>query len=275
MFLRKNNPYRDRSSGRFTFGPGGSVSVGAPTGLSYGDAYTPARVSIENPDGTLNVEAAEELAAVLILANANPRIAELRGQQDKALIVGREYQGFNGKPHLASPTDFDALPGDTFYRGDTSPKHTDQIKTGKFYGGSGMHGNGTYTAQNPSYALMYTVRDPVKPPSGDGGFLRYKMHPESRIASREDMRAAGMRTTRNLEAAYASGRLDEGQVGVLRTYFRDPGRLALARGYDAYVPDHDFGQWGKVVVVLNRTAMVIADEPSLSADALGTYGLPR
>lgn len=250
MFVQKANPYHDPKTGRFTHAPASARSAASAT-TPYGGAYRPAATSILNPDGSLNVERANELADSLV--ERGWRMHEGFGS-DKGLEIQRELQGFNGKPHIVSASEFESLEQGSWYRGDEKPEYSEQLKTGKFFGNGGLHGNGTYASNDRTEALAYSA------PAG--GLVRFKMHPDTRVAyvdtGPRSLSALGEKVRIGMVEAQDRGDLTMEKYMLLRTHLRDYGRLGAALGIDAYFPA---GRATDHIVVLNRTAMVIADEP--------------
>ena len=266
MFFQKANPHHDPKTGRFTTGPRSARSA-ASASTSYGAAYSPAKTSILNADGSLNINAAKQIAD-------NPDIAySIPDYQDYSLVAGREIQGFNGSPHLVKPAEFDSLTGDTLYRGDIKAEYCKELTSGTFRGGKGTYGNGTYSAKNITEAAAYADRyNPNTSADRAGGIIRFKMHPSARIAKQSDgENSIGMHYKRimpQIESAERAGTLNPTQAKTLRIHLRDDGRMATALGFDAFVPTGAYDH----VVVLNRTAMIIADESHNVQTVLEAHG---
>lgn len=266
MFFQKANPYHDPKTGRFTHAPSGPrIGTRINTRSPYGSAYIPARMSILNQDGTLNIEAASAFA-------------KQWGAQDRAQLVGldpdklhaytglfhsREVQGFNGKPHLVDPEEFESLDGSTFYRGETNRNYSEAMKRGPFYPNTGLHGSGTYATTDLDEALAYT--DPSRwhwanreDTDETGGLIRFKLHPNARIASSNSSAMDESRVTQALKNARERGEITTNDYRLLDDYFEDTGNVYAALGYDAYYsPNYE-----DHIIVLNRTSMLIADEDS-------------
>lgn len=250
MFVQKANPYHDPKTGRFTHAPT-SARAAASAATPYGAAYQPAANSILKPDGSLDIQYANDLADSLMASGAT---AHSGFGSDKGLEMGRELQGFNGKPHVVTVSQFESLEQGSWYRGDQRPEYSEQLKTGKFFGNGGIHGNGTYASNDRAEALQYTV------PAG--GLIRFKMHPDARVAytgtGPRSISALGEKVRIGMVEAHSRGDLSMEKYLILQTHFGDYGRLGTALGMDAYFPA---GRATEHIVILNRTAMVIADEP--------------
>lgn len=265
MFFQKNNPYRDRSTGRFTFGPGGGARYAASAATPYGGAYRPARASILNEDGSLNTDMAVGLLADPDISAAiddaeRIGVAVQRGgpsMEDGQLVALRKYQNFDGLPHIVEERDFDSLAGETLFRGDSKAEFAEQLRSGRYFGGTGVSGNGTYSTTELAEAASYS-QGGLGWRGKDGGITVFKMHPDARGISGGDPPSDVVRSKQavreSIQRAARSGALNSTQERRLDILFADTGRAMAGLGYD-YFTGHYEGHY----IVLNRTAMVISD----------------
>lgn len=254
MFVQKANPYHDPKTGRFTHAPA-SARAAASASTPYGSAYTPARFSILNEDGSLNVENASMLAREF---QKPPPSGSPRTRGDQLQEQAYRAQGFDGKPHIVDDATFSSLSGETYYRGDGKPEYSEAIRTGAHRAGFGTYGNGTYATKDSALAKTYGNHLSEE----KGGIISFKLHPDARITTttmdaREPLALENLagKVVDGLTKAERDGSLSWDQLSTLRNAFMDYGRLAASLGFDAY----QVGQYGGVIVVLNRTAMIVSD----------------
>jgi len=128
------------------------------------------------------------------------------------------------------------------YRGLTESVYVDQFKTGPYFAGSGVYGNGTYTAYGRnSVAIAYSYSSQM-----DDTVLRMALDKDAKVV---DFKTLWASMEEELSRLGPNNDLD-------KELLTDPGRYALLKGYDAIdVPESEF------MVVLNRKALYIQEEP--------------
>jgi hypothetical protein len=197
------------------------------------------------------------------------------GRDDPILGEIARQNGFDALPQLVDPDRFQsAIDGGQpeMWRAVPEQRYVEQFKTGDYFPGSGIHGNGTYALglveHSPGRAAdlqddisaygaarirmtfapgPYTITAPDLEPLQQADLDTLK---EERAALRRKIRAAED-DTRDLED----------QLDMLNTWItvnRDPGRWAALNGYDAVLVEA--GRWSEgmiEVVVLNRGALLV------------------
>lgn len=210
---------------------------------------------------------------------------------DDALEEIVKRQRFDGKPQVVSRAEFDAA----VKRGDvretwrgvgrhestlTPEELAEAYRTGDFYVGLGINGNGTYVALRREAAQIYTdYRNTM---------LRIGLRKDARIINVEDLNRemdsyfATVHTTakhqslqREMLAALAKAKSARARANIRREYYaiefygadrrsrllaiqRDPGRFAALRGYDAIeIPKEWSPDKHAEIIILNRTATIV------------------
>lgn len=200
-------------------------------------------------------------------------------------IIGR--QGYAGKPRVVSKAEFD----DTLGRGDVrevwrgvtgtdAGKYAEQYRSGDFYVGLGINGDGTYVAMNKadgeyygSMLLRIGLAKDAKVVSADqldremdAFFAQVEHRRKSAELKRLDEKLlkdlAAARTARdraNVRRKYRDNvfGLDSDRSIALQ---RDPGVFAALRGYDAIeIPKERSPDKHHEMIVLNRTATIVQE----------------
>jgi hypothetical protein len=102
-----------------------------------------------------------------------------------------EEAGFNGKPKVLSPEEFDAIEAETVYRGYQSTLFVDSYINSKLqYAGEGYFGNGTYTSNRRDTAENYAVSsgpDASTKAEIEERILEIKMLPDANVLSFEEV----------------------------------------------------------------------------------------
>lgn len=200
-------------------------------------------------------------------------------------IIGQ--QGYDGKPRVVSADEFDAALGRGDVRetwrgmtGTDAGKYAEQYRTGDFYVGLGINGDGTYVATNKADGEYY-----------GSTLLRIGLSKDAKVVSADDL-------DREMDAFFAQldnrrksaelKRLDEKllkdlanaktareRANIRRKYRdnvfgldsdrsialqRDPGVFAALRGYDAIeIPKERSPDKHHELIVLNRTATIVQE----------------
>jgi hypothetical protein len=172
-----------------------------------------------------------DVAAVM----ARPAAATA-GLRDDRLLEMWHRQGFTGKPQVVTKAEFDALGSDheRLFRGlhgagsggPTAAEYAEAFRSGdEPFPGLGVLGNGTYTTPKQEIADSYAQ---------DGGLLRMALRPDARVVDFMDLL------------------LEDPPDDLAEMIDDDTGKLATALGYDAF-------RTGDVVIVLNRTALIVQE----------------
>lgn len=183
-------------------------------------------------------------------------------------------QGFTGLPEVIDEKDLkqyiDAGEPE-LWRGIPEKKYIEQFKTGDYYAGRGMYGNGAYAAEgidNPlsgkaiaqDYAFLLTK--PINS-IGPDEILHMTLKKEAKVITRKDLEEAWKKLradlTTRMKAANANGdtKEEERLYKIIQVYGYDLGKVATALGYDAiFIPKASpkSNYW----VILNRTALRVA-----------------
>jgi len=120
------------------------------------------------------------------LLEASEKIDSTRGQGVQAVII--EAAGFNDKPKILSQAEFDAISGETLYRGVADQSMiTDYKESFVQYAGMGTYGNGTYSTTDiltaTSYASDFRAQN-------DGSYkasiMQLKLMPDAKVMTFEN-----------------------------------------------------------------------------------------
>jgi SPP1 gp7 family putative phage head morphogenesis protein len=186
-------------------------------------------------------------------------------------------QGFTGRPELVSNVELDEFvdAGEReLFRGVSRQSRADDFMSDKYFGGTGLHGNGIYTVSpkndsvNSRLSAERIAKDYARSPAGQ--IMRMTLRKDAKLVD-EDELDNEMTTEQARLVKYYENQLAElakdahkhadAIVALFKEKDRamqftyDPGRFAAARGYDAYVhhrADDDF------IIILNRTAVRVA-----------------
>jgi SPP1 gp7 family putative phage head morphogenesis protein len=222
-----NTPAPDRPEPTFIGMPAG-VFIGMPRVVTFGVILDDAR------------EMAEAAMA---------RAGNMEGDPFLGEIYKR--RGFDGLPTVIDQDAFDELVdgGATpLYRGisgERAPDYLDAFRSGDYYPGLGVYGNGTYSSTRFDEAFSY---------AGSNGdqVVRMVLSPGSNVITYDDLRKEW---TAFLDSP-AFDALDPTQ----RRLVADIGRYAVARGYDAIdVAGTDAtGVGNGIYVIFNRSRVTVA-----------------
>lgn len=219
----------------------------------------------------------------------------LATHHDDALEEIVKRQGFDGRPQVVSRAEFDAA----VKRGEvretwrgvgrhetelTPDQLAEAYRTGDFYVGLGINGNGTYVAMRRADGEYYSSFG-----SGNGPtLLRIGLRNDARVISADDLDremdeffGAAHRTEkhrslqRDMLARLAKAKSARARANIRREYYRtefygpdrrsrllaiqrDPGRFAALRGYDAIDISKDRSPDKHAeMIILNRTATIV------------------
>jgi hypothetical protein len=194
--------------------------------------------------------------------------------EDPMLAEIYRRQGFDGPPQVVSEPEMDDLVarGEVIevWRGIERHQHPDgswssarelaeQYRTGPYFAGQGVRGNGTYTTTDKNRATVGY--------SEAGGLLRIGIAADARIADVrdvQDMAAEYSNASEDFRRGWHQGDenidtlLDRVTPEQIEAWILiDEGRLAAARGIDVIKIDRK--GTGDVYIILNRTATVVQE----------------
>ncbi|HEY7823041.1 MAG TPA: phage minor head protein, partial [Acidimicrobiia bacterium] len=168
---------------------------------------------------------------------------------DRILSEMYKYTGYDARPRIVTSAEFDELEARgarVVYRGimgDNAPDYLDEFRYGDYYPGVGVSGNGTYTSYNPKDALFYG--DDIQSHT-----IRMAIDDRAVVVEFADL----MDEWREFRMSSAWSRIAEDG----KEAFEDPGRYAVARGYDAInVSDKSSNRY---LVLLNRGKAIMDDQ---------------
>ena len=197
--------------------------------------------------------------------------------EDMIMKAINKQQGYDGLPKILDKSVIDVFADDDNYvelfRGVKGAQFTEQFKTGEFYAGKGIYGNGTYTALDDLVAFGYADRKNENLTrmvfdKNTTKVIEYKeAYRESIIESRKLFDIPSMDTEDIEESAFLFA---DDLIGAIRSNdkeairnikinsqymmatYSEPGKWALLNGYDAiYVEDAQY------YVILNRTSIIV------------------
>lgn len=185
---------------------------------------------------------------------------------DMALAAIWKEQGFDGKPTVVSPDEFDAARGDSpvLYRGidrggasappGQAEAWAEQFRTGDAFVGRGAYGNGTYVS---------TSQDVADRAAQEGGaVVKMALREDARVVDYDDMypkfREWDAQWQQRVEAAGPEQRAAlEAQRSKESTVIGDVGRHAAVLGYQAVRIPGDAPDAADVVLIQDRTALIV------------------
>ena len=217
---------------------------------------------------------------------------------DRALAEIVAQQGFDGPPEVLTKSEMDeriAASWPEMWRGvrsysieDPDPDKAsmgeatnyssrqvaEQFRTGPYFAGQGVFGNGTYASREMEEALGYADMY-------GGGLLRIALNPSARVVDFDELLKLG---EKHKGAHWATGLMIRGfkttgvgsperaaydqtktRLANKSKVLADLGRLATAMGYDAIAvqPRNASLRDGRVMyyVILNRTAVAVQSDP--------------
>lgn len=197
--------------------------------------------------------------------------SNMQTKSDRILAEIARQRGFDKKPELASAERVNELWASgqpELWRGVSDARYVDEFKTGDYYAGAGIYGNGTYTfaAFNNTPAASQLAQifvDASGYARGNGTRLRMTLKPGSRVAKLSELKddiASEQRRLRN-ERSDARDRGDTARADELNLEYQiisDPGRFAALNGYQALEIGNVDGN-GELII-LDRGATVVDKE---------------
>lgn len=227
---------------------GETVGNVAKPNASSETRYSPARIVTDDPNEVYEKWKDDIPDMVEAVREFDERDGDL------ALRDIYERQGFDGLPEVIPADQWDQFLKDNkdhipAFRGvrarrygDPATERVEAFRSGDYWPGVGMYGNGTYTSSVRKGGEMYA--------DDETGLIEMAIRPDAKIL---DWRRTGKRFDPTAIDIEPSDAYDFEEV------FRDPGRAAAMQGYDVMVieqRDSDIpGE--KYYVILNRTAVVV------------------
>lgn len=173
------------------------------------------------------------------------------GRGDGLTVVFTEAAGFNGKPQVLSQAEFDALEGETIYRGVPSESQIQDFKESVVqYGGTGTFGNGTYFSNDAATVVDY-----------GSNIMQAKLLPTANVVSFdtvEDFRTWRTGLTNEWLASYQGTDKNPFELQQANWHLGDSTNfttIAMMEGIDAFRIPQANGEF--YTVLLNRGQVAI------------------
>lgn len=199
------------------------------------------------------------------LLEAAEQIDSTRG--NAVLATFTEAAGFNGKPQILSQADFDALEGETIYRGMTDEAYVEDFKESLVqYAGEGVFGNGTYASNMKESTYYYAgYGDDGNLASIEPRLLEMKLLPEADVISFDDafaMKEWRSRLTSEWVTAYKAKGKNPQEVQEVEWQLgndSDWTNIAIMEGIDAvrFRPIDNENQSEYYTIILNRGKVAV------------------
>jgi len=179
------------------------------------------------------------------------------GDEDKYLKEMASEIGFNKPPVLVSNVELDKIIAEghiPLTRGVSKAEFADEFLTGDYFAGKGVNGNGIYAAAGVDrYKRSYAYL------GDDGTLMNLALDKDAKIIDIQELKDL-METERgSLIRSLRKAKGDEKEsLTVMRHFLADPGRFAMAKGYDAVKVYDDY-------LILNRNALY-AQKTTLSKE---------
>lgn len=220
-------------------------------GKEYPDPTKPIPV-MRRYSPAVNRTGADQRAMLATIFEQMDTYTAKHGSADAVLEMIVGLQGFDGLPGLVETTE--ELPvGDVLHRGviamggQTAGDLAETFRTGGFFIGTGMYGNGIYVTSNLDLALnTYAVDD-------ESGLLTMALRPEANIIDLKDLKPLAEQLHKVMTEQLGWPARNAYQIT------NNNGRVAAILGYDGYRPDLEDWPHGTaaVLVMLNRSAIVV------------------
>jgi len=188
-------------------------------------------------------------------------VGDMTGNLRTAAVF--HMQGFDGKPTIMNTAAFDAYVkgGATeLMRGVSSETFAEQFKSGAYFAGEGIVGNGTYTAYGDGMsAVAQRYASLGAAAYGDmGAVLRLALAPDANVISLQDADSGYQQWARATSIALDNEE-NQSQRSLLKgadNLVHDQGTWAALQGYDAIRVEYN-----NFYIVLNRTAVAVDGGP--------------
>lgn len=188
---------------------------------------------------------------------------------DKGLKKLWQEKGFDAPPKIVNEKELSAFIKEQnrpeFYRGiagDSAKKYTEAFKSGDYYPGLGMHGNGTYAAANGEEAhRIATVYGRIAEMEG-GQVMRFSIDKSANIISDSKLWDWQKELDDVLRKKLADPNLDsitEAKLLSVRDAIGNNGRLATMKNVDAYYLSSGVDREGNYWIIQNRSKLIVQD----------------
>lgn len=173
------------------------------------------------------------------------------GSEDTMLTSIIKEAGRDGKPKVLDSTGMDALKAKGWkmaYRSVKQKRQTSQFKTGDYYIGSGIYGNGTYVAdgddEDSSKRHVQTYGKHT---------MRMAIDPTANIVKKTVLEAEQKKERARMRGALAAGKITQPDYNKMVQVIEDLGRFAALKNYDAIDTENGLNY----MVVLNRNKVAV------------------
>jgi hypothetical protein len=263
----KANPYRDGSTGRFTTGGVGGVSTGTGVIGGPGKDITKQLEDVFFEKGTKRLVRNAETEKIRDDMKAQNQ-KNGSGQEDTALVIIAQKQGFDGKPKLVE-TQADLMEvqskegGLLVYRGIadyaqdgkevsfTGARGADELRSGDYHAGFGVYGNGIYSTTKIDAASAYAnMKDDAYDRRGNGVTVAMLIPQTAKAAPRDIVRAT-MKSVADRVGKDTSMNAHQGN---------DLGRALASQGFQYFDAGIVHGKASGVFVILDRSMLTVAKE---------------
>lgn len=190
------------------------------------------------------------------------KIGSSSTKNDEILEKIADDQGFNNKPDILSANDFEDKidkGAKRTWRGVSDPKYTDEYKDGAYYGGTGVYGNGTYTAYGER-----GYKEAAGYAHGQGEVMELALKKDARTIKLDKIREIKDDLTSKLrkeaEEIAEDNFVKARNILDFRSEIDDEGRLAAILGYDAInMPEAERIAEQNYMIILNRSATYVKE----------------
>ena len=169
------------------------------------------------------------------------------GNEDKYLKEMASEIGFNKPPVLVSKAELDKIIAEghiPLARGVSKAEFADEFLTGDYFAGKGVNGNGIYVAAGED-----RYKRSIAYLGEEGTLMNLALDNGAKIIDIEELKDLMESERSSLIRSLRTAKADEKEsLTVMRHFLADPGRFAMARGYDAVKVYDDY-------LILNRNAL--------------------
>jgi hypothetical protein len=262
----KYNPHHD-SAGRFASGGAGGSSAGTAVIGGPGKDITKKLEDVFFEKGTQRLVRNAETEKIRDDIKAQNQ-KNGSGQEDTALVIIAQKQGFDGKPKLVEThsdlTEIQSKEGGLLvYRGIadyaqdgkevsfTGARGADELRSGDYHAGFGVYGNGIYSTTKIDAASAYAnMKDDAYDRRGNGVTVAMLIPQTAKAAPFDTVRAT-MKSVADRVGKDTSMNAHQGN---------DLGRALASQGFQYYDAGIVHGKASGVFVILDRSMLTVAKE---------------